>query len=129
MLSGNITGVFAQRLVGLNCNACRYERLALPDECKLLGVAAENPPTLWDAPGCDACHLSGIKGRTAIAEIIYIDDGLNELIATRSTRIAMRNYLRDHGHRTMADDGVERVLKGDISLQSLMRAADLTSRM
>ena len=129
MLSGNITGVFAQRLVGLNCKVCRYERVALPDECKLLGVAAEKPPTIWDAPGCEACHLSGIKGRTAIAEIIYVDDGLDEMIATRSTRTAMRNYLRDHGHRTMADDGVERVLKGDISLQSLMRAADLTSRM
>jgi len=129
MLSGNITGVFAQRLVGLNCKVCRCERVALPDECKLLGVAAEKPPTIWDAPGCEACHLSGIKGRTAIAEIIYVDDGLDEMIATRSTRTAMRNYLRDHGHRTMADDGVERVLKGDISLQSLMRAADLTSRM
>jgi general secretion pathway protein E/type IV pilus assembly protein PilB len=129
MLSGNITGVFAQRLVGLNCKACKVERVALPEECKLLGEDDANPPTLWDAPGCDVCHLTGIKGRTAIAEIIYIDDGLDELIATRSTRTAMRNYLRDRGHRTMADDGVERVLKGDISLQSLMRSADLTSRM
>ncbi|MEQ1887778.1 MAG: ATPase, T2SS/T4P/T4SS family [Alphaproteobacteria bacterium] len=129
MLSGNITGVFAQRLVGLNCKACRVERLALPEECRLLGVDADKPPVLREAPGCDACNLTGIKGRTAIAEIIYVDDGLDELIATRGTRTAMRNYLREHGHHTMVDDGIERVLKGDISLASLMRSADLTSRM
>ena len=40
MLSGNITGVFAQRLVGLNCKACKVERQASADECRLLGVDA-----------------------------------------------------------------------------------------
>ena len=129
MLSGNITGVFAQRLVGLNCKACKIERQATPDECRLLGVDADKPLMLWDAPGCDVCHHTGIRGRTTIAEIIYVDDGLDELIATRATRTAMRNYLRDHGHRTMADDGIERVLKGDISLSSLIRSTDLTARM
>lgn len=129
MLSGNISGVFAQRLVGLNCKACRRERLASADERRLLGRDAAVPLTLWDADGCDECHHTGIKGRTAIAEIIYVDDGLDELIATRATRAAMRAYLRENGHRTMADDGIERVLLGDISLGSLMDAADLTSRM
>ncbi|MFZ5835033.1 MAG: GspE/PulE family protein [Pseudomonadota bacterium] len=129
MLSGNITGVFAQRLVGLNCKTCKVERVATAEECRLLGVDAENPPALWEAPGCEACFQSGIKGRTAIAEIIYVDDGLDELIATRATRTAMRNYLRNSGQRSIAEDGIERVLMGDISLQSLMRSADLTARM
>jgi type IV pilus assembly protein PilB len=129
MLSGNITGVFAQRLAGLNCKACKIERQATPDECRLLGVDADKPLMLWDAPGCDVCHHTGIRGRTTIAEIIYVDDGLDELIATRATRTAMRNYLRENGHRTMADDGIERVLKGDISLSTLIRSTDLTARM
>lgn len=129
MLSGNIAGVFAQRLVGLNCKACKTSRPATPDECKLLRADPAAPPLLWDAPGCTECAHTGIKGRTAIAEIIYIDEGLDELIATRATRTAMRLYMREHGYRSMAEDGIERVLAGDISLPSLMRAADMTARM
>ncbi|MFZ5912851.1 MAG: GspE/PulE family protein [Pseudomonadota bacterium] len=129
MLSGNIIGVFAQRLVGLNCASCKRPRPATADECLLLETEADAPPQIWEAPGCEACHHSGIKGRTAIAEVIYVDEELDELIATRATRTAMRAHLRENGQRSLAQDGIERVRDGSISLASLVRAADLTARM
>jgi len=129
MLSGNVTGMLAQRLVGMNCAVCRVSRKATPDEIRLLNVDPETSPVLWDAPGCDACNHTGIKGRTAIAEIVYIDDGLDELIATRASRAAMKAYLRETGQRTMIEDGIERALMGDISISTLIRATDLTGRM
>ncbi len=80
------------------------------------------------AAGCAACHGTGYKGRTAIAEAVRVTPELDELIAADAPRSALRRQIRADGFVGMAEDGIARALNGEIDLASLRRAVDLTRR-
>jgi general secretion pathway protein E/type IV pilus assembly protein PilB len=65
----------------------------------------------------------------AIIEILKMDGDLDELIAHRATGRELQKSALARGFRTLADDGVRRVLDGSTALDELMRVVDLTDRM
>jgi general secretion pathway protein E/type IV pilus assembly protein PilB len=65
----------------------------------------------------------------AIIEILKMDGDFDELIARRATGREMHKAAVAKGFRTLADDGVRRILDGSTSLEELMRVVDLTDRM
>ncbi|MBK9219869.1 MAG: type II/IV secretion system protein [Uliginosibacterium sp.] len=130
ILAGNIIGVVAQRLLRKLCPHCRRERAPLPYELKLLGLTADRaPPMLYEPVGCPRCEHQGYKGRMAVMELMRMDADIDELIARRATFREVRNAARAKGFRTLAEDGVRRVLEGTTSLDELARVIDLTERM
>lgn len=129
LLAGSLICSMAQRLARKLCTHCKSPRQAKPEECKILGVDAARPPTIYDPVGCESCSFKGYKGRTAIVEILRIDRGLDELIATHATRNQMLEYAVAHGFVTMVQDGIAKVLAGDISLGELINTVDLTDRL
>jgi general secretion pathway protein E/type IV pilus assembly protein PilB len=130
VMAGNIIGVVAQRLVRKLCRHCRQPYEANTAECRLLGVKADGkPPTLFRAVGCDHCDYQGYRGRLAIMELLKIDGELDELMAHRATARELLKTAVARGFKTLADDGVRRVLDGSTALDELMRVVDLTDRM
>ena len=127
LLSGQIICCIAQRLVRQLCLSCRISRVATEGECELLGVESDPPPTIYDPAGCEACEYQGYRGRTAISEILPIDDSLDDLIAQGATRASLLAAASEAGFRTMADDGRDKVLSGITSLEALMRSVDVTA--
>jgi general secretion pathway protein E/type IV pilus assembly protein PilB len=65
----------------------------------------------------------------AIMEILKMDGELDELIAHRATGRELQKAAIAKGFRTLADDGIRRVLDGSTSLDELIRIVDLTDRM
>jgi type II secretory ATPase GspE/PulE/Tfp pilus assembly ATPase PilB-like protein len=129
IMAGNIIGVIAQRLLRRLCVYCRRARTAEPHEVHLLGVRDGNPPDIHDAVGCPACEFTGYRGRLAVMELLRMDSDLDELVARRATARELRNAARAKGFRTLAEDGLRRVLDGSTSLEELARVVDLTERM
>ena len=129
ILAGNIIGVVAQRLVRRLCKHCKQAYPATAGECSIVGARTEKPPTLYRAVGCDQCEYQGYRGRMAIIEILKMDGDLDELVARRATGREMHKAAVAKGFRTLADDGVRRILDGSTSLEELMRVVDLTDRM
>ncbi|HUL92078.1 MAG TPA: GspE/PulE family protein [Burkholderiales bacterium] len=129
ILAGNIIGVVAQRLVRRLCKHCKQAYQASPSERGMTGVKSDKAPTLYRAVGCDQCDYQGYRGRMAIIEILKMDGDLDELIAHRATGREMHKAAVAKGFRTLADDGIRRVLDGSTSLEELMRVVDLTDRM
>jgi type II secretory ATPase GspE/PulE/Tfp pilus assembly ATPase PilB-like protein len=129
VLAGNIIGVIAQRLVRRLCKQCKQAHEASAGECTMLGVKSERPPTLYRAVGCDQCDYQGYRGRMAIIEILKMDGDLDELIARRATGRELHKAALAKGFRTLADDGIRRILDGSTSVDELMRVVDLTDRM
>jgi type II secretory ATPase GspE/PulE/Tfp pilus assembly ATPase PilB-like protein len=129
ILAGNIIGVIAQRLVRKLCKHCKQPHEPTPTERALLGPAGEKPPKLYRAVGCDQCDYQGYKGRMAIMELLKMDAELDELVAHRGTGRELQKAAIANGFRTLADDGVRRVLDGSTSLEELVRVVDLTDRM
>jgi general secretion pathway protein E/type IV pilus assembly protein PilB len=130
LLSGNLIGILAQRLVRRLCPHCRTPRPATAAERELLGLTPEAAPTLTlhDPVGCAACDFRGYRGRSAIMELMRIDADLDELIAHHASAHALTTAARARGFRTLAEDGCRRVLDGTTSLQELARIVDLGGR-
>jgi general secretion pathway protein E/type IV pilus assembly protein PilB len=129
VMSGNIIGVVAQRLVRKLCRTCRQPYEPDARERRVLGLSATDAAQLYRAVGCDQCDYQGYRGRQSILEILKIDGGLDELIARRGTAREILTAARAKGFKTPADDGVRMVRAGLTGLDELMRVVDLTDRM
>jgi type IV pilus assembly protein PilB len=129
LLSGSLIACLAQRLARKLCKSCRKEHTATAEECRILGVDAKKPPTIYRHGGCERCGNKGYKGRVGIVEVLRIDRAMDELIATKATRKAMMDYALASGFITMQQDGIEKVLTGEIDLDELINIVDLTDRL
>ncbi|NBX02742.1 MAG: type II/IV secretion system protein [Alphaproteobacteria bacterium] len=129
LLSGSLIGVLAQRLARKMCQACKKPRPATEQECKILDVDVSKSPQVYEAEGCPSCRGKGTKGRVAVLEVLRIDKGLDELIATHATRRVMLEYAINNGFVTMQQDGINKVLEGIITIDELINTIDLTDRL
>lgn len=129
LLAGSLIGVLAQRLARKLCKHCRAPREATSEECRILGVDAAKPPTIYDPHGCEKCSNKGFKGRTGVMEVLRIDKGMDELISTHSTKRAMMEYALSQGFISMQQDGINKVLAGEVNLKELINTIDLTDRL
>jgi len=129
LMAGNIIACVAQRLARKLCDACKEKRSATEEESKILGFDSKKPPEVYQAKGCEKCNYTGYKGRIAISEVIVIDETIDELIATSATRAEITRYLEKSGFVNMADDGVDKVIKGVTDLTELVRTINLTNRL
>ncbi len=130
IMSGNIIGVVAQRLVRRLCTKCR-DPFRPDDELTLrvLGVEQDWKGQIFRPVGCEHCDNTGYRGRMAIMELFRMDGEIDELIARRATGREIREAARKTGFRTLAEDAVARVLAGHTSLDEISRIVDLTDRV
>ena len=130
IMAGNIIGVVAQRLMRRLCTHCR-QAYRPEDELtlKILGVAKDWRGEVFRHVGCEQCGNTGYKGRVAIMELFKMDGDIDDLIARRATGREIREAARRTGFRTLAEDAISRVLKGETSLDEISRIVDLTDRI
>ena len=130
ILSGNIIGIVAQRLIRRLCPHCKTEHTPSDIERQLLGLEPEETTvTLYRPQGCNACDHQGYKGRLALMEILRMNADLDELLARRATQRELREMALANGFRTLADDGIRYVRSGVTSLDEVSRVVDLTDRV
>ena len=121
LAASSLRGVLAQRLVRRVCAACGVDERATTDEQRALGAGP--PATLRQAgPGCDACRGSGYRGRTAIHELLIVDDAVRRLVMARAEAAAVRRHAAGAGMATLRDDGFAKVRRGVTTVAEVLRA-------
>ncbi len=128
MLAGQMVCAVAQRLARTLCPSCRAPRYPDAEECKVLNVDPDDPPQINGPVGCDDCRHTGYRGRAALIEILPFDEEIGDLIATGATRKQLKDHALKSGFHPMADDGIEKVLDGRLTLESLGKVVNLTDR-
>jgi general secretion pathway protein E/type IV pilus assembly protein PilB len=128
IMAGNIIGVIAQRLVRVLCTHCKEAYAPAKEERQLFGPLGPKISYLYRPVGCKNCDGKGYKGRTAIMELLVMDGDLDELVARRGTAKELRTAALAKGFRSLADEGLQRVIDGTTSLAEVGRAVDLTGR-
>jgi type IV pilus assembly protein PilB len=123
MVASSLIGIMAQRLVRLLCPACR-ERATVMDKAdmKLLGV--ENPVIIHRAHpgGCRDCNFTGYKGRTAIHEIIQVNNEIRDIVARDGTSSDIEKSSFEHGTKLLRHNVAQMVLEGKTSMDELVKA-------
>lgn len=127
--------ILGQRLVRILCEHCKASRAATPDETELIAQVLKTHPepptvpseiTVYEPVGCAKCKHTGFTGRQAVFEAVRMDDAVEEAIIRDPREQALLEAALPQGIPTMAEDGIEKVLKGITSLKELRRVVDLT---
>jgi general secretion pathway protein E len=116
-----LNGVVAQRLVRLNCPHCSVPVVpdaALVAESQLGDVSGF---AFRAGHGCGHCRGSGYAGRSAVAEVLLLDDEVRELIVARSPVRMVREAAARRGFRNLRAAVIEMVAAGRTTLQELNR--------
>ena len=82
-----------------------------------LGLADEI--MLYKAAGCGSCGDSGYRGRTGVHELLAMTDDLRALVYQESAASEMKAQAILDGMRTLTQDAVLKVLKGDTDISQI----------
>ena len=96
LLSSSINAVIAQRLIRIFCLGCKGK-------------------------GCEACLNTGYKGRTAIYEVMVMNEKIRALTMKRSSMDEIQREAVSGGMRTLRYDGLAKVGEGITSQQEVFR--------
>ena len=123
MLSIALAGSTAQRLVRRICPKCREVYIPQENslEAFLLGDKFYSGMKLLRGTGCAFCNNSGYAGRSAVHEIMKVDDTVRMLIAKGEGDLKLKRFLRLNGMKTLLDDCREKVLDGTTTAQEVWR--------
>jgi general secretion pathway protein E len=120
-----LNGVWAQRLIRINCPRCSQHHAASEVERSLLGsaISRAGDPPLRKGRGCGDCRGTGYKGRRAIAEVLRVDEEIRDLIVERRSARLIRERALQQGTRTLYEACVDLVLRGETTVEELKRVA------
>ena len=119
MLAATLEGVVAQRLVRCVCSECAEDYS--PDEEQLEAAGLAKDTVMKRGSGCKKCHFTGYSGRTAIYEIMPVDDGIREQFLADPSTIALRKVARSRKMRTLRERGIELAVSGRTTLDEILQ--------
>lgn len=115
LLASTLNGVLAQRLVRKLCPACKTPHPVLPE------LTDGKIDTAYRTPGCTSCKGRGSQGRSAVLELLAIDDNLRSLILQRADAHNIAQAAQADGMQSMRDNGLDKVAAGICALDDVIR--------
>lgn len=122
-LASALVGVWAQRLLRLNCTTCAQPYHPDAEAMALSGLSAadvEGRP-LRAGTGCQHCRGTGYKGRRVVAEYLVMNDVLRDLVASRAPVTAMRAEARAMKGPTLRAAALDLFFSGQTTLAEVNR--------
>jgi type II secretory ATPase GspE/PulE/Tfp pilus assembly ATPase PilB-like protein len=121
-----VTAVLNQRLLRKLCETCKEAYAPTPQLLQQLGIPAGRIQAFFRPPQepeevCPDCGGIGYLGRTAVYELMIVDDAIRKLVATGAKTDEIRKAARASGMQDFQAEGLLLVAKGVTSLQELMR--------
>ncbi len=115
--------VMAQRLVRKLCVKCKVPTTITDETLMESGIdpASCRDATFFDAKGCDDCNNTGYRGRSAIVELLDLNDELRELIVSKSSALVLKQAAREAGTVFLRESAVEKVMSGETNLREINR--------
>jgi type II secretory ATPase GspE/PulE/Tfp pilus assembly ATPase PilB-like protein len=135
-LSNTLRGVVYSRLIRKLCETCRAAVQPTPELLQRLGIPAGRVQVLYQEkqplqPGeqrkrgepeiCPNCNGLGYKGRTAIFELLIVDDKIKQAILKAPNAETIKKLARAAGSRTLQEEGILLIAQGTTSLAELQR--------
>jgi len=121
LVSAALVGIVAQRLVRRICRDCFSEEAPAPSILHAAERAGIKLDRVHRGKGCSSCNQTGYKGRTGLYEILVPDDEMRDAIASGENLGALRQRAKQLGMRTLFEFGLERVRRGETTVEELLR--------
>jgi general secretion pathway protein E/type IV pilus assembly protein PilB len=115
-----VLGVIAQRLIRRICPKCKVPTPPTTQQRQRLRSFLDGV-TPMSGEGCEACHDSGYIGRVGIFELLVVDTKMRDAISHGRQLPHLRAQRAAAGHRTMVDDAMDWVRKGESTVEEVLR--------
>ncbi len=128
LVSSSLIGVVAQRLVRVICPRCKESYEPEAGQLKTLGLTREDllEGLLYRGRGCDACLGRGYYDRTAIYEILTMNETIRDQIISRTSASVIKQTAVETGHlRTLRMDGARKVAQGITTVDEVFRVTQM----
>jgi type II secretory ATPase GspE/PulE/Tfp pilus assembly ATPase PilB-like protein len=120
LLASSLLGVLGQRLARLVCTTCRRPYRPPPDLVKEFFPEEPADLVFYRGAGCTACHYTGYRGRTGIAEL-WVPSQQDVILISKSAPFEEIRASSREGTISMAQDVIERLASGRTNLEELIR--------
>jgi type II secretory ATPase GspE/PulE/Tfp pilus assembly ATPase PilB-like protein len=70
--------------------------------------------------GCEKCKTTGYKGRVGMHELLILTEAIRTQILSDPSAIPVKNIALKNGMRTIAMDGLEKVLLGLTTVKEVL---------
>ena len=130
LVTSSVIAIIAQRLVRVLCPKCK--EAYTPDDESLANLGIDKNQLdrhpLYRRQGCAACMNTGYRGRTAIFEILILDDPLKRLILKTSDANQIQDEAMKRGMTNLLSDGARKVMAGVTTIEEVFRVTRILKR-
>lgn len=119
LVKSSVLGVLAQRLVRLNCPACREVEPVDSTMRQFLALAEDE--VFYHGRGCEQCNNTGFKGRKAVYELLIMTPALRDIIKADTPVDEIRRQALEEGMVPLTQNALALAREKQISLAEVYR--------
>ncbi len=122
-IASALRGVVAQRLMRRLCPVCKEVWVEKIPPKLQRWITPDTP--LYRAVGCPECAMTGYRGRFSIVEVLSVTPEVERRIAANETADRIAEAARVAGMKTLWESGLWHVLRGQSTIDELLRVVDV----
>ena len=130
IVASSLIAVIAQRLIRVICPECRVGAAPTQEDLKLMRELKLDPDEmpegkLYKGMGCENCFDTGYTGRTAIYEVLNVDEDIRGLCVDRASATVIKRTALQKGLVSLRGDGIRKVKLGQSTIQEVLRVTQM----
>ncbi len=121
LVASSVKMILAQRLLRKICSDCAVDYAPTKTEQEELGLQGDSATGFLKGAGCPMCHQTGYRGRTAIYEVLVVENEVSDLIAKGAFASEIRAKAKENGSRTLRDAAILAAKQGTTTVEEVLR--------
>ena len=126
LVTSSVEAFIAQRLIRVICPKCRMEDTSQLSEIRqeiavCLGLGSPAEVKVYKGTGCEECNFTGYQGRTAIYEILLVDEKIKKMVLEKASSDQIKKAAMGSGMKTLRQIGWEKVNSGLTTPEEVVR--------
>ena len=123
LVASSVLAIMAQRLVRKVCPKCKVRYEPPAHILAGLGLRPElaKKANFMKGKGCNNCNKKGYRGRMGIFELMTLTTQIREMTFKGESTQVIRRLARKQGMRTLFEDGIIKAIKGQTTLDEVLR--------
>ncbi len=121
LVASSLSGIVAQRLVRKVCRACARSETPTENEKDIFKRNGFEIDKVKRAVGCSSCSNKGYQGRTAVFEILDVNEKIVRMISNHEKEYTILDQAREDGTRLLVEAGLDKVKQGVTTVEEILK--------
>ena len=121
LIATSLLGVISQRLVRVLCPHCKQSYIPTKEEiASLEDLSLKKGQSIYKTKGCHQCEHKGYIGRTAIQELLIVNDAVRKLIIQSQDGQTIKKEAIKNKMVTFREHGIQKIKDGTTTIEEVL---------